>query len=305
MNKALILGSASFGWNVSRSTAFDLLERWVQSGFEEIDAATNYPLNGRKEDFRASEQIVAEFIRTHGIDGQLSITMKVGALSNQRTPEINLSPSFFLMMAEEYSQLFGEKNIRGLMPHWDNRTDIAEIESTLEALAILEKKGFQPGLSGIKHPEIYAELNRRFQFNFDIELKINPFYSDLPRYSAFDSAAHRFMAYGVNAGGVKLDGQYTDQNSLSLRGVDPHLFETELTRLRGLLPIWNSASVRPPIKTMNQLGLIRAALDPAVGAVIVGANAAPQLESTLDFWKNLDHFDYADVYKAMNQSGTL
>lgn len=177
--KTLLLGTAQWGWTVSREEAFRLLDAWLAAGLRHIDAATNYPINKNPADFRASEHILLEYIRTHGIR-DLKITMKIGALDNLRTPDINLSPSFILI--EEYS-VFGE-NLHGIMLHWDNRSDVAEVHRSLEALATAQQKlNVQPGLSGIKYPEVYAAANREFGMTFDVEGKHNILHTDLPRYA--------------------------------------------------------------------------------------------------------------------------
>ena len=152
VTKTLVLGSAQWGWNVSPAEAFRLLDAWLGSGRRDIDCATNYPINRNPADFRASEKILLEYVQAHGLR-DLRITMKIGSLDNMRSPEVNLAPSFVLMMGEEYHRLF-DTNLHCLMFHWDNRDDEAAIRASLEALAILQKEaGIRPGLSGIKVAE--------------------------------------------------------------------------------------------------------------------------------------------------------
>ena len=207
--KQLLLGTAQWGWTVSKSEAFQLLDSWLAAGNKGIDAATNYPINKLPEQFRAAEKILLEYIQAHGLQ-DLQVTMKVGSVNNMRTPEINLSPSFLHMIATEYQRVF-TSNLQTVMLHWDNRSDEQEIRQTAEALLqIRQNLGLQPGLSGIKHPEIYAPSLKDLGLVADIQVKHNVLQSDISRYTPIYSGAsgdeHRFFAYGINAGGRKLQG---------------------------------------------------------------------------------------------------
>ena len=74
-----------------------------------------------------------------------------------------------------------------------------------------------------------------------------------------------------------------------------------LQKINDLLPQWNTAFVRPPVKTMNHLGLIFAGLHPHINGIVVGFSSEAQLRETLDFWRNLETFDYSDVFSALKK----
>jgi aryl-alcohol dehydrogenase-like predicted oxidoreductase len=310
--KSLILGSAQWGWNVARAEAFRLLDAWLETGRRDVDCATNYPINRNPADFRASEKILLEYVRAHGLR-DLRVTMKIGSLDNMRSPDVNLSPSFILMMGEEYYRLFDE-NLHCLMFHWDNRDDAAAIRESLESLARLQKEAnIRPGLSGIKFPDAYLKANEAFNLAFDIQLKHNVFQSDFERYEPFFSNTqtlkhpntqtpkHSFFSYGINGGGVKLDEQYEPGSVFLARGGQPEKVAATLEKIRNLLPDWNTAFVRPPVKTMNHIGLIYAGLQPNLSGILLGVSSASQLRETLDFWRNLETFDYGDVFQGLNK----
>lgn len=295
----LVLGTAQWGWSVSREDAFQLLDRWLKAGHRDIDAATNYPINKNPNDFRASQNILHEYVQAHGLR-DLRITMKIGSLNNLRTPEINLAQSFILMMGDEYRRIFGD-NLYCIMLHWDHRSDADAIRASVEALDILEKEqGLRPGLSGIEHPELYAALQTEFGLTYDIQLKNNPLQSDLARYQPLrEQEGHRFFAYGINAGGIKLDGIYPPDSTFLQRGGDPEKVAALLEKLNSLLPKWNTDFVRPPVKTMNHLGLIFTALNPQFSGILLGVSSVAQLNETLDYWRNLETFDYSDVWAGL------
>lgn len=299
-----MLGSAQWGWNVARAEAFRLLDAWLATGRREVDCATNYPINRNPADFRAAEKILLEYVRAHGLR-DLRITMKIGSLDNMRSPEVNLAPSFILMMGEEYERLFGE-NLHCLMFHWDNRDEVEAIHASLEALSKLEKEAnFRPGLSGIKFPEVYVQANEELKLSFDIQLKHNVFQSDFERYAPFlsntQTLKHSFFAYGINGGGVKLDEHYEADSVFLARGGQPEKVAAMLEKIRAVLPDLNAAFVRPPVKTMNHLGLIFAGLHPHLSGILLGLSSVSQLQETLDFWRNLETFDYSDVFQALNK----
>jgi len=180
--KTLMLGTAQWGWTVSKGEAFQLLDAWLGAGFRAIDCATNYPINRNPADFRAAEKILQEYIYAHGLS-DLHITIKIGSLDNLRSPDVNLAPSFVQMMAEEYLRVFGA-NLACTMFHWDNRDQIGEIRASLEALQRIQNEhGIRPGLSGIAHPKIYAAANADLGLSFEIQLKHNVLQSDFERYA--------------------------------------------------------------------------------------------------------------------------
>jgi len=298
--KKLLLGTAQWGWTVSAAEAFRLLDAWIAAGHRAIDAATNYPINKNPADFRAAENILREYILAHGLR-DLEITMKIGSMDNMRTSDVNLTPSFVLMMAEEYRRLFGE-NLRVFMLHWDNREAESEIHATLTALAAAQRElGLRPGISGIKNPNGYVRANQDLGLYFDIQLKHNMLHADLPRYAVLSSEKNRRFAYGINAGGLKLEGPYPTGSTYLARGGDPEKATVVLEKIRTLLPVWSTAFVRPPVRTMNHLGLIYAGLNPQLDGIVLGFSQTSQLAETLDFWRNLDTFDYADIYTALTK----
>jgi aryl-alcohol dehydrogenase-like predicted oxidoreductase len=303
--KKLMLGTAQWGWSVSKVEAFQLLDIWLKAGHKAVDCATNYPINRNPEHFRAAEMILKEFVDTHGIH-DLEVTMKIGSMDNMRSPEVNLAPSFIQMMGEEYHRVF-EANLSVLMFHWDNRDQPEEIHASLDALhRLCSALHIRAGLSGIAHPDAYAQANATLGINFDIQLKHNLFHSDLDRYAPLQrhllaGSPHQFYAYGLNAGGVKLNGAYTPESTFLARGGQTEKLIPLLEKIHNLLPDWATAFVRPPVKTMNHIGLIYAGLHPGIQGLLLGVSSTPQLLETLDFWRNLETFDYSDVFSSLKK----
>ncbi len=185
------------------------------------------------------------------------------------------------------------------------------------SLSALQKEaGIRPGLSGIAHPELYARANEIFQLQFDIQLKHNILQSDFERYQSLHTRSssenaplpqhtgrveHRFFAYGINAGGIKLEEQYEQGSTFLARGGQVEKASPVLEKIRAIQPGLNTAFVRPPLKTMNHIGLIYAGQHPGLNGILLGVSSEIQLKQTLDFWRNLETFDYSDVYSALDK----
>lgn len=292
-----ILGTAMWGWTTPRKTAFALLDEWYARGFREVDSATNYPIDKNPDHLRLAEQILREWVMAHGIS-DLQVMMKIGSVNNLRTPEHILTRSFVLMMLDEYRWMFGP-NLATLMVHWDNRDDAAAIHETLEALDTARHFGLKIGLSGIRHPEIYAELNRTFNFDFRIQLKHNVLQSDYGRYAAFHGERH-FIAYGINAGGLKLDpAAYTPGSSLAVRGGNLKNESPVVEKIRQIIIKANEAGNRSLLSNMNEIGMIYAFYQPDMQGILLGVSSLEQLRGSIGFYEKLRSEDFRDVFEML------
>jgi aryl-alcohol dehydrogenase-like predicted oxidoreductase len=290
----LLLGTAQFGWTTARKTAFELLDAFYESGFRQIDSATNYPINKNSNDFRAAETILQDWIRAHGVK-DIRLMMKVGSLNNLHTSDCNLNPSFLLMSLENYRNKFRE-NLDTIMIHWDNRADILQISQTFDALNTIKKEGIDVGLSGIKYPEQYAEVNKKYNLDFYIQIKNNVLNSDFEHYNSFFTSK-KYIAYGINAGGLKLNtSEYTSGSTLATRGGDISNQNEIFVTLQKKIAQANENTNRPSINSFFQLGMIFSYYNPAIYALLIGNSSVEQWKSTLDFYQNLNNFDYNDVF---------
>ena len=175
MEDQIMLGTAMWGWTVSKATAFQILDFYYEKGYRWVDAATNYPLNNQTQDFRASEKILQEWLNANQVK-DLKINMKIGSLTNIRTPDHNLRPSFIKMNWDYYRGWFGD-NLKMVMFHWDNRNDPSEIQASFEMLDQITSAGYSVGFSGIKNPEAYEAVLQNYSFDFSIQLKHNLIHS--------------------------------------------------------------------------------------------------------------------------------
>lgn len=281
----LILGTALWAWTVPKTKAFQLLDAFYEAGHRWVDAATNYPINKNADDFRAAEKILLEWIKANGIN-DLKVLMKIGSINNLYTPEHNLTPSFIHIVYQEYLHLFGNQ-LAEIMVHWDNRSAPQEIQSTLEALDLIRQEGVKIGLSGIKHPAVYKELNSSFEFDWDIQLKHNLVYSDYSRYAPFHGSP-RFLAYGINAGGLKFPSSgYSQDSSTQVRNVPTEKYQDLLQKVFQLLEQYNVQSNLAPLTRFNECSMIFTYYSPDIQGILIGPSKMEQLHSTLSFFKQL------------------
>lgn len=297
----LVLGTAMWGWTIDREGCFALLDEFYQRGGRRIDTATNYPINKNPSDFRRAEKLLAEWITAHEVT-DLEVIMKVGSLNNMMTPDQNLSPSFLMICAEEYENLLGA-NLACMMIHWDNRKAEKEIDTTMSTLLKLGENRWKIGLSGIRYPEIYAEVLAAHSLeDLPVELKHNLLYTDYERYAPLHQRSS-FIAYGINAGGIKLDPQgYSSKASLLARGGNPDTHEKLTSQLNNLLTtIAIPSSSRGPELSMNQLGMLYAAYHPGISGILLGPSRVEHLTASFSWLQQLYAEDYTPLYEALEK----
>jgi aryl-alcohol dehydrogenase-like predicted oxidoreductase len=285
-----VLGSALWGWSVDTDCAYSLLAAFYEQGGRCIDTASNYPINKNPGDFHRAEEILSAWIKAHGVR-DLKIISKIGSLNNLGTSQCNLKPSFLLIVHDRALKLFGT-NHACLMVHWDNRSEQAEVDETVEMLLTLAPQVDEIGLSGLAHPELYAKY-------FDsplIEIKYNPANANGPKhYSTFKEP--RFLAYGVTMGGLKVGGSYDATSSATLRGVDTN---RDLGGYAKFLDKHKKHHCAP--KTLHHVGLLFAHNTPNVHGIILGASKVEQLRDSLSYLSLLNENDTQTIFRALSNS---
>ncbi|MCB0704599.1 MAG: aldo/keto reductase [Saprospiraceae bacterium] len=294
-NPDLILGTALWGWTIDQDACFQLLDNFYESGFRQIDCATNYPINQDPHAFRKAEHILKEWIRAHRVS-DLRLLIKVGSLNNLGGAENNLSRSFLLMNLADYQEAFGA-NLETFMIHWDNRDSEAAVAESMEALQLAHQQGLTPGLSGIRHPEIYAALNQTFLLPFRIQIKHNILQSAFAHYQSFHGKAE-FLTYGTNAGGLKLNRVYRKESSIQVRNIAPDLLLNIQHKLEEILKS-STDNGRPPLAHFFQLGMLFSYYLDQVTGILIGPSNADQLKENIRCWSLLQSVDYRDLYQKL------
>ncbi len=214
--KELSLGTAMWGWAVNSSTAFLLLDKFYREGGRYIDTASNYPINGVLSDFGQSASIIAQWCKVHAVS-DLKVTYKVGSVSNDNTPQNDLSYEFLHEQLVWAIKNLGD-NLHCIMLHWDNRSDASMLNSTSKFLKELDLYGIELGLSGVKYPEIYRQVLMDIGCKeLNIQLKYNFLHGCFEDYKPLTNMRLKYWAYGIAAGGLKLfESEYNRKSSVSL-----------------------------------------------------------------------------------------
>lgn len=287
-NKDIILGTALWGWGVTRAESFRMLEEFLEKGGVIVDTATNYPINKCSEDQGLAIKWLSEWTRRHP-NNRFSLIVKLGSTNNLGNPDSDLSKKNIIDSTERLLGIFGPA-LSCVSIHWDNRVDesieLVTIKQTVDAMQKVREYGLEIGLSGIKDPKSYFFSNPSLSADWMIQVKENLFTaSDRSRYRPFFPSS-RYFAYGINMGGVKLGG-YTTQNSIKLRGIK--IDSDTIENLRRLLETANR--IAPSKIDFYQLSLAFAYLNESLSGVIIGPRNAGQLVDTLKFWGSLQKRD--------------
>ena len=283
-NKTLVLGTALWGWGISRHDAYELLERFLVNGGTIIDTATNYPINKCDEDFGLAVRWVAEWIKTNGISN-LSLIIKIGSIDNLGSPNIDLMPENIIRSVSTLCDLFGEA-LSCISIHWDNRNDeenqLLDIDRTVKTMAMLEESDLSIGMSGVRRPDLYYKAAPHLSGKWIIQVKENVS-TRIARqtYMEFFPRA-TYLAYGINMGGLKIEPAKTN-SSIELRKVSIPVSVVEI--LRSFLNSDHGFEPRPT--SLNELALASSYVNPALSGVIIGPRNVEQLVNTMGYWQKL------------------
>ncbi len=286
LSKKVILGTALWGWGITRTEAFALLEHFFESGGVIVDTAINYPINKREDDFGLAVRWLSEWTHLHSNE-KYSLIVKLGSKNNMGGPEIDLRPKNIIETTKRLKDAFGQ-SLSCISIHWDNRSsetqDQIAISQTVEAMAKLRETGLNIGLSGIKDPRSYYLSNPLLLGEWVIQVKEN-FLTNKSRifYQSYFPNA-RYLAYGINMGGIKLEN-YTKGSSINLRGIK--VDSSVVEKIRALLE--SARRIDPCPVNINQLSLAFAHCNDFLSGVIIGPRNIKQLEETLSFWADLNN----------------
>ena len=278
--RRILLGTALWGWAVDEREAHALLDTFAAAGGRLVDAAVNYPINGKPSDFGRANSMIERWLRSRRPDG-FKIFCKIGSVDNSGSAETALMASNVLLATELARSRFSDW-LFGVGIHWDNREDLAEISETLSVFKQLSEEGFVVGFSGVARPDLYAAAAPELAHRWWIQVKENAESSEArARYEPhFPDAT--YIAYKINMGGVKKEEAVTG-SSLDLRGIKT---PPVAARLRAFLNEPHGLLPRP--QTMNELALMMSWANPALHGVILGPRNVDQLTQSLVSWDHLN-----------------
>lgn len=293
IEKRLILGTALWGWGVSKKEAFLILDNFVENGGLYIDCATNYPINKNIKDYGLALLWIEEWIKIN--NKRLFIIVKVGSLDNLGTPNFDLSSNNILTVSKKLIDTFGN-SLGCISVHWDNRIenkDFKEVEETVFTLKeIKEKNNLSIGLSGIKNPRLYYESMPELADDWIIQCKENFLTKEARlKYEEYFPLA-KYYAYGINMGGIKLLD--TEQSiSAQIRNINysnklKHLISNSL----------NDNFVKEiGLISANDLNMAFIFFNPIYSGIIIGPRTIEQMYSTYKCWNTLLNLNSNELVK--------
>lgn len=283
-DKALILGTALWGWGVDKRTAFTLLDKYVEQGGGGVDTAVNYPINKRSEDFGLALKWLSEWLAASRKVG-VQIVVKIGALDNLGGGANDLSADCIRRTEGWLREVLGDA-LSVISVHWDNRgsEQRAEIEDTVRELSRIHGDGLGIGLSGVRHPGLYFEAAPELAKSWNIQVKENALTTAARESYMQWFGGAKFFAYGINMGGAKPDAT-SISSSVRMRNIA--LPEGLIERMLAFLASDHGLEPRP--RTLNELALITAYSNPFLSGVVVGPRDPAQLSETRQFWQQLKY----------------
>lgn len=295
-NKKLILGTALWGWGVTRLDAFKILDRHLENGGIIVDTATNYPINKNPNDFGLAIRWLSEWASAHPNE-KFSLIAKIGSINNMGGSEVDLSHKNIIETTNRLRDRFGEC-LSCVSIHWDDRFGEASqqhsIRQTVDAMTMIRESGLEIGLSGIKAPEQYYLSNPELANEWIIQVKEN----FLTHNARSEYEKHfpnaRYFAYGINMGGVKLESS-SGNSSVSLRGIK--VTSALVQKMQEIID--SNHGIQPRPSNLNQLSLAFAHSNDSLSGVIIGPRNVLQLEETIQYWASLNKMDNKPNWPAL------
>src|SRR6478752_1860096 len=113
----LVLGGNVFGWTIDEKRSFEILDAFVDAGFDAIDTANSYSrwVSGHKGG--ESETIIGNWFRKSGKRDKVTIATKVGSDMGDGK---HLGKAYILKMAEDSLKRLQTDRIDLYQTHFDD-----------------------------------------------------------------------------------------------------------------------------------------------------------------------------------------
>lgn len=178
----LVLGGNVFGWTADKKTSFDLLDRFVDAGFNAIDTADVYSRWIQGHSGGESETVIGEWVKSRKARDKVVIISKVGGDMGQGKKD--LSATHIAKAAEASLKRLQVDAIDVYLSHWPDPD--TSYEETLGAYQTLLKAGKvkSVGASNLDAGQLSAALKIS-------ETKGLPRYDVLqPEYNLYDRGSY-------------------------------------------------------------------------------------------------------------------
>lgn len=274
-------GGNVFGWTLDEKQSFDILDKFVDSGFNFIDTADTYSwwVNGKGGQ---SEEIIGKWLKSRGNRNDLVIATKVG--SETKEHGFDISKKHILKSVDESLQRLQVDHIDLYYTHFDdNKTPV---EETLAAYDEIVKTGKVRYIaaSNVSQERLKESFEVAEKNNFPKYVALQPHYNLVERESFEKNYAPLVKEFDLSvfpywslAAGF-LTGKYRDEADFSKsqrgEGVRKYLNPKGLEVLKALDEISAKYDSKPATVALAWL-----LANPLITAPIVSATSESQLET--------------------------
>ncbi len=229
----LALGTNVFGWTIDQSRSFEILDAFVDGGFNMIDTADSYLRWAAGNNGGESETIIGNWLKKTSRRSQVIIATKVGAdMGDDRK---GTSKAYIVKAVEDSLRRLQTDHIDLYQNHFDD--GVTPVEETMEAFFQLIKDGkvIACGASNITPERLAQSLDASRQNNWPTYETLQPHYNLYDRETYERTYEHiclennlGVICYFPLASGF-LTGKYRSEKDLakSVRGGGMHKFMNE------------------------------------------------------------------------------
>ena len=287
-------GGNVFGWTLDEKQSFEILDAFVDAGFNFLDTADTYSwwVNGVGGQ---SEAIIGKWMKSRSNRNQLVVATKVGSETKEHPNDI--SKKHILKSVDESLQRLQTDHIDLYYTHFDD--NVTPVEETLSAYDEIIKAGKVRHIaaSNLSPERLLESFRISEENNLPKYVALQPHYNLVERgnYESqyadlVDNHGLSVMPYYSLASGF-LTGKYSSEDDLnkSVRGegVRKYLNEKGLNIIKALDIISEKHSSKPATVSLAWL-----MAKPHIAAPIVSATSKSQLQTLFDAPKlNLDTED--------------
>jgi aryl-alcohol dehydrogenase-like predicted oxidoreductase len=133
----LTLGGNVFGWTIDEARSFEILDGFIEAGFNLVDTADVYSRWAPGNTGGESETIIGNWMKARGNRDKVVLATKVGADMGQG--KTDLSPAYITRAVEDSLRRLQTDHIDLYQTHWDDAA--TPVEATLKTYAKLVKEG--------------------------------------------------------------------------------------------------------------------------------------------------------------------
>jgi aryl-alcohol dehydrogenase-like predicted oxidoreductase len=297
-------GGNVFGWTANEQTSFNLLDTFVDSGFDFIDTADVYSIWAPGNKGGDSETIIGKWLKKNGKRDKVIIATKVG---KPMGPDMKgLSKTYITRAVEDSLKRLQTDYIDLYQSHYDDKE--TPLTETLEAFTSLIKEGKVRaiGASNYEAERLKEALEISKQNSFAAYQSLQP------EYNLYDRAGYEkelepvcrenglgVITYYSLASGF-LTGKYRSENDLSKskrgQGIKRYLNDRGFKILSALDKVAKAYNTSPAC-----VAIAWVIARPGITAPIASATSAKQLDEILPATKlNLNN----DAIEILNMASS-